>query len=138
MFTPPLEGSRPPLGKILDPPLLAVTHLKALVHIHVGVWEKDANYYVDHIPKVNYLKTVRYFCIYKCTGLYIVRVKRERDSFGICPNMPRQSPNTPHPSPPPNGRTQLPPSLNEAPKIPKDQELCSNKNIYRIGVLLCN
>ena len=27
MFTPPLEGSRPPLGKILDPPLLATSFL---------------------------------------------------------------------------------------------------------------
>ena len=26
VFTPPLEGSRPPLGKILDPPLIIASH----------------------------------------------------------------------------------------------------------------
>ena len=30
VFTPPLEGSRPPLGKILDPPLSMVTRVLTL------------------------------------------------------------------------------------------------------------
>ena len=39
VFTPPLEGSRPPLGKILDPPLVSVIVSELLNgKMYPGVW----------------------------------------------------------------------------------------------------
>ena len=41
MFTPPLEGSRPPLGKILDPPLIYITYkccyLRNVIYINISI-----------------------------------------------------------------------------------------------------
>ena len=39
VFTPPLEGSRPPLGKILDPPLIMATLITSLPFLLMSVAE---------------------------------------------------------------------------------------------------
>ena len=38
VFTPPLEGSRPPLGKILDPPLIGHVQFLAFTLFMATLW----------------------------------------------------------------------------------------------------
>ena len=56
VFTPPLEGSRPPLGKILDPPLTRLTRDTApgpnFSHIHAVFGKKIAKYQVAALSPV--------------------------------------------------------------------------------------
>ena len=56
VFTPPLEGSRPPLGKILDPPLISIhvgNDSKELICSICGRRRVDENHEKDH-DKMSY------------------------------------------------------------------------------------
>ena len=52
VFTPPLEGSRPPLGKILDPPLVLSL---SVIDVEILIYLTSNCIFLHHAKKFHYL-----------------------------------------------------------------------------------